>query len=415
MELKSYDTTEFADIPNDWTVRRLQDLTTQIIDGSHFTPTYTADGVPFLRVTDVQTDAIDFSAIKFISKKEHEVFKKRCHPKKGDILLSKNGTIGIPKRVTWDWEFSIFVSLALIKVKKSKIDGEFLEQFFKSNFVKNQISQRSKQGTVTNLHLEEIREFLIPIPPTINEQTAIATALSDADALIASLEKLIAKKRLIKQGVMQKLLEPKEGWAEKSFGEIFHFLPTSNYSRAQLSQSGDIGYIHYGDIHTKWNGVMDVSKNHLPKVTRQQAEGYAFVQHGDLIVVDASEDYSGVSKSIEVINPNNEKVISGLHTFLLRDKEPSFVDGFRGYIQYSQIVKEQLDRLATGMKVFGVSKGNLKTVMIPIPPKSEQKVIVSILRDIDKEVDTLECKLAKMRILKQGMMQTLLTGKIRLI
>ena len=96
-------------IPEHWIVSRLKYLTKLIIDGAHFTPTYVGEGVPFLRVTDLHNDVIDRAKVKYIPLDEHEQLIKRCKPKKGDLLLSKNGTIGLTKIVSWDWEFSIFV------------------------------------------------------------------------------------------------------------------------------------------------------------------------------------------------------------------------------------------------------------------------------------------------------------------
>lgn len=256
--------------------------------------------------------------------------------------------------------------------------------------------------------------FNIPLPPTLTEQTAIATALSDTDQYITHLEKLIAKKRDIKQGAMQELLKPKEGWGVNTYGEIFDFLTTATYSRADLSDTGEIGYVHYGDIHTKWSSFLDFEKYKLPTIVKNQLKNYPLLREGDIIMADASEDYSGVGESIEVINLGENKSIAGLHTFLLRDKKGVFVNGFKGYIHKGKIVKSQIEKLASGLKVYGISKYNLKSVQIPIPPIEEQTRIFTILSDMDSEIATLETKLSKAQSIKQGMMQQLLTGKIRL-
>ena len=434
-----YKQTEVGVIPEDWSLVKLEKLTSLIIDGTHHTPTYTSFGIPFLRVTDIQgeLDEVDF---KFISEAEHASLIKRCKPEKGDLLLSKNGTIGIPRIVTWDWDFSVFVSLALIKLKKNLLEVEYLEQFFKSDFLNLQLAQRAKQGTVTNLHLEEIRELLIPIPVNKKEQTAIANALSDVDALISELEKLIAKKQAIKTATMQQLLtgrtrlpqfalredgtpkgtkpselgEIPEDWAVKTYGEVFTFLSTSTNSRADLSEDGDFGYVHYGDIHTEWNNKLDLNKERLPRISKSIVSS-AFVMGGDLIMADASEDYEGIGKTVEVFNVGEKQIVAGLHTFLLRDKEKVLADGFRGYLHSIPAVKSSFDRLATGMKVYGISKNNLSFVCIPVPSLEEQTAVATILSDMDEEIRALEQRLSKTRQIKQGMMQELLTGKTRLL
>jgi len=142
-------------------VVRLDEVCLQINDGTHRTPKYTDVGVPFLRVTDL-TESNDSK--KFISKEEHAEFIKRCKPEKGDVLYSKNGTIGVAKLIDWDWEFSIFVSLALLKPDKKKINPKYLELFLNSTDALSQAKSFSKSGTVTNLHLIEIRRMTIPLP-----------------------------------------------------------------------------------------------------------------------------------------------------------------------------------------------------------------------------------------------------------
>ncbi|EAY26248.1 restriction endonuclease subunit S [Microscilla marina] len=204
-----YQKTELGWIPKDYSFVRLEDLTLKIIDGTHHTPKYTESGIPFLRVTDVQTKDINFDKLKFVSLEEHQILTKRCNPEKGDLLLSKNGTIGIPKVVDWDWEFSIFVSLALIKPNHRLINVEYLLYFLKSELIKNQIIRQAKQGTVTNLHLEEIREFKIAQPPSIQEQNNIVEKLNNLEKQIESEQKSFQKLKTLKQALMQDLLTGK--------------------------------------------------------------------------------------------------------------------------------------------------------------------------------------------------------------
>ena len=195
-------------IPKEWDTDQLQNKTRQIIDGTHHTPTYIPDGVPFLRVTDIQTEDVDFKRLKYISAAEHRVLAARVLPKRGDLLLSKNGTIGIPKIVNWDWEFSIFVSLALIRPIEDELPVKYLEHLIQSDIVWRQIRQRSKQGTVTNLHLEEIRELVIPLPDT-KEMTWITERLDIVNCRIRSESNFLEFLSTLKTGLMQDLLTGK--------------------------------------------------------------------------------------------------------------------------------------------------------------------------------------------------------------
>lgn len=148
----------------EWKYQKLNKITHKITDGTHRTPKYLENGIPFLRINDIHNSEIDWNNTKHISPEEHEELIKRCYPEKGDILLSKNGTIGITKVVNWDKPFSIFVSLCLIKPNTDIVMSDYLGLVVGSDFVLDQAKQRSKQGTVTNLHLEEIRDFDIPVP-----------------------------------------------------------------------------------------------------------------------------------------------------------------------------------------------------------------------------------------------------------
>lgn len=195
---------ELGEIPRSWDFHRLDDLTHKITDGTHKTPTYTTQGIPFLRVTDIKGGDIDFSNIKFISENEHLELIKRCKPEKGDVLLSKNGTIGIARQVDWSFDFSIFVSLCLIKVKPLLL-SRYLTNLFEADLIKRQIKNQSKQGAVTNLHLEEIRKFQIPLPP-VAEQQKIVDVLDIVDAKYAGLLAKHAQYQTLKRGLMQKLL-----------------------------------------------------------------------------------------------------------------------------------------------------------------------------------------------------------------
>ena len=126
------------EVPEGWKSKKLSDVCSKITDGAHKTPTYVDDGVPFLRVKDIHNQSILWENTKKIPKKEHEELIKRCKPEKGDILYSKNGTIGLSKIIDWEHECSIFVSLALLKPEKKLIDSQFLKIFLDSSYALTQ-------------------------------------------------------------------------------------------------------------------------------------------------------------------------------------------------------------------------------------------------------------------------------------
>ena len=199
-----------------------------------------------------------------------------------------------------------------------------------------------------------------------------------------------------------------DDWDVKTIEEIFKFYSTSNFSKAEMFFDGEVGCIHYGLIHAIPNTSYSLENGIKYYITSEQAK-YEFVKDGDVVMVDASEDLVGINKSVELKNVNGKKYISGLHTYLLRDVNAILADNYRGQILNSYLIKTQLLRFAVGMKVFGVSKPQLKQILIPIPTITEQKAISNALTDVDELITNLEKLIAKKKAIKQGAMQQLLT------
>lgn len=203
------------------------------------------------------------------------------------------------------------------------------------------------------------------------------------------------------------------GWEVAKLGDCFDFFPTASYSRALLSENDDCGYIHYGDIHTRFDRFIDANTDTLPFISKDMAKKYTPIADGDLIISDASEDYEGVGKSVEVINVGEKVIISGLHTLHLRVKNNDFITGLKGYILNQEKVRNSILRIATGIKVYSVSKTELKKVLLPKPPKDEQIQITNILSLVDSAIKATEDSIKAAEKLKKGLMQKLLTGKLK--
>ena len=306
---------------------------------------------------------------------------------------------------------------------KEGCDSSFMYTFLKSKFFKSQVDLMITGGAQPNFGPYHLRKIKIPLPSTIEEQRAIAEALSDANTLIESLEHLIAKKRQIKQGTAQELLSGKrrldefaDKWPERAFGEIFDFLPTATNPRGDLREDVGAYYVHYGDIHTRFHSHLDFSIQQPSRIDRSKCKNAALIRNGDWIMADASEDLDGVGKCIEVVGLGNEdQAVSGLHTFLLRERQPTFVQGFKGHLCNLKSLRDQYLRVMTGMKVFGVSKAALKHLTLPVPSENEQREITAILSDMESEICQLEMRAEKVRHYKLGMNEELLTGRVRLI
>ncbi len=257
------------------------------------------------------------------------------------------------------------------------------------------------------------------------EQEAIAEALSDAESFIESMEQLLAKKRQLKQGSMQELLTGKRRlpgfkseWEVKALGDLFNFSGGFTASRNQLSSEGYC-YLHYGDIHISKKTFIDVCAEYqdIPKLDTplKKIPSASRLNDGDVVFVDASEDDEGTSKHVVITNTDGLPFISGLHTIVAKSKTNELNHQYRRYCFQTSAIRAQFRFFAAGTKVSGISKTNITKITMSVPSMPEQTAIAAILSDMDAEIFVLESRLAKARQLKQGMMQELLTGRIRLV
>lgn len=187
----------------EWETKRLGDIA-EIRDGTHQTPKYVENGIPFYSVENVTND--DFTNTKFISEAEHRFLTRFFKIEKGDILMTRIGSIGDCKFIDWDVDASFYVSLALLKIRKG-YSAEFICHYSKTEAFKKDIELHSLQSAIPEkINLGPISDVKIKIPDNSDEQEAIAAILSDMDSEITALEEKLAKARQLKQGMMQELL-----------------------------------------------------------------------------------------------------------------------------------------------------------------------------------------------------------------
>lgn len=200
------------------------------------------------------------------------------------------------------------------------------------------------------------------------------------------------------------------------FGDLFDFIPNNAFTRAQLSDSGKVKNIHYGDILTKFGANISADSNEIPYIEREidlsRFAEKSYLQSGDIVIADTAEDDT-VGKALEVINVECP-VLAGQHTLLCRPKA-NFAEKFLGYYLNAACYHDQLLPFIVGTKVSSVSKASIAQTRLVVPKYEEQQAISCILSDMDDDITELEQKLEKYRQVKKGMMQQLLTGNIRLV
>ena len=297
-------------------------------------------------------------------------------------------------------------------------DNHFVAYCFQSHIIKRQIRQHLG-ATINQITNKSLDSFEVPFPP-LPERHAVAEALSDVDALLDELYRLIAKKRDLKQATMQQLLTGQTRlpgfrgeWRITRLGGYVTFLRNGVNSRAELLPEGRVKYLHYGDVHACKDVYLSTAS--LPSLPDAKAESLDRLQDGDLIFADASEDIAGVSKSVEMKEVGSTEVVSGLHTIAARFDKEVLANGFKGFLQFCPPFAAHLRRLAAGTKVYATNRAHIAGVEMPLPPVREQAAIATVLSDMDAEIAALENRRDKTHDLKQAMMQELLTGKTRLV
>jgi len=248
------------------------------------------------------------------------------------------------------------------------------------------LNQYSESSAQPGLSVNKLLPLVLLLPPTKAEQTAIATALSDADALIQSLKKLIAKKRLIKQGAMQELLKPREGWVVKKLGEIAARITTGKLDANAMVENGE--YRFYTCAKEFY-----------------RIDCFAFNAEALLV--------SGNGANVGYIHYYKGKFNAYQRTYVLTDFSE---DIFYAKLYMDSYLKNRIVAEVNAGNTPYIKMDTLTDMIIHIPKqKEEQTRIATILSDMDAEISAIETNLAKYKQIKQGMMQNLLTGKIRLV
>ena len=344
----------------------------------------------------------------YISSQLYEEYKaKYSYPEKGDVLISAAGTLG--RTVVFDGRPAYFQdsNIVWLKIDKSQLCNDYLAHYYKV------IKWASSEGsTISRLYNGIICDTEILLPP-LEEQAAIAEALSDVDSLISSLQKLIEKKKAIKQGTMQELLTGKKRlpefsgeWNQFRLGEM-----TEIYSGGTPSTTiseywgGSIPWMSSGELNNK--KIYDV-EGRITQKGMQNSSAHLIPKYCVLIGLAGQGKTRGTAaynyislctnQSIAAIYPNDKKFDSRFLYYIIDSmyeslRELSSGDGGRG----------------------GLTKGLISNLEIYMPEVPEQQAVAQVLSDMDSEIEQLEKKLAKYQQIKQGMMQELLTGRIRLV
>lgn len=383
--------TDVGVIPEDWEVKSIGDICV-VKDGTHQTPNYTYFGIPFYSVENISNN--DFSNVKYISEEEHIILSSNSKIEKGDVLMTRIGSIGCCKYIDWEVKASFYVSLALLKFQDDEC-ARYFTHYSETNLFKDEIEQNSLQFAVPQkINLGNIPKIRIILPSILKEQQLIADALTKVDNLIMSLSKVIEKKKLIKKGTMQKLLSGEmrldgfEGeWIKIKLGDISS-IKTGSRNVEEHSANGKYPFF--------------VRSKEVMKINTFSYDEEAILVPGEGGIGEIFHYVNGkfdVHQRVYKISDFNDKV-NALFIYW-------YMIIFFGEYAKENTVKATVDSLR--LPTF-------TDFICCLPPtKAEQTAIAKVLTTMDDEIEALEKERDKYKCIKQGMMQQLLTGKIRLI
>jgi type I restriction enzyme S subunit len=379
---KGYQQTEVGLIPEDWEIKELDDLL-QFGSGQDYKHLSQGD-IPVYGTGGIMTYVDD-------------------HLYEGDSVgIGRKGTIDKP----------VFLSGKFWTVDTLFFTHSFSHttpKFIYYKFLMIRWKEYNEASGVPSLNKNTLGKIKVSLPPTLTEQRAIATVLSDTDALLQALEKKIAKKKLIKKGVMQRLLTSKEGWVTKKLPEVCWFQEGPGLRNWQFTSSG----IKVINVTNLVNGYLDLDRTdrHISLKEFDKMYKHFEVDEGDIVMASSGNSYSKVS----IVRKQDLPLL--MNTSVIRFKPLKGMDyNWLLIFLKSQTFKDQIDLLITGGAQPNFGPFHLNRIVISFPEDEEaQKEIAGVIVDMDKEIENLQQKLSKYQFAKQGMMQQLLTGKIRLV
>lgn len=423
-----YKMTELGALPEEWDVVKLGQISQTITKGT--TPTtygynYVENGIPFLRVENITENAnINLNDVKYISCKTHD-FLNRSKLEEGDILFSIAGAIGRCALVTSEIvPANINQAVSLIRFKsKTQLNPDFILQMLSSNKIKKQTELEATSLAQTNLNLEQVKNISIPFP-SFTEQHRIATILSTLDETVEHTEALIEKYKNIKAGLMADLLTRGIDEEGRIRSEGTHRFKDSALGRVpeewEISTLGDVcakainGGTPSTDVENYWTGA-------IPWITGADILTQTVSKIRRYITEEAVKD-----SSTNVIPKGNLLIVTrtGVGKLAIAPFDIAVSQDFTGVIPNDNTTTEYLFwllnksvnyflNLTQGTSINGITRNDLMSFVFPLPPLQEQRRIAEILTAADQRIEKEEAYRDKLLQLKKGLMQDLLTGKVR--
>ena len=417
MELRpGYKQTDIGALPEEWNVVPIGELFS-FKNGLNKAKQYFGYGTPIVNYMDVfNRPGLRIENVVGrvdVSPRELAAYEVR----KGDVLFTRTSEtvdeVGVASVMLDRPERTVFSGFVLrARPSDDSLHDTFKAYCFSPRYFRQQVTSRASYTTRALTNGRSLSAALLARPP-FAEQCAIAQALSDVDAAIQGLSRLIAKKRDLKHATTQRLLTGQvrlpgfsDPWQVKRLGELGQFSKGSRVRRDEAN-SGDIPCVRYGEIYTTHH---DLVRQFTSRISRAVADTATRIQFRDLLFAGSGETKEEIGKCVAV--SEDVEAYAGGDIIILRPHSGNPV--FLGYLMNTPRVAKQKSSLGQGDAVVHINASALASVEVSLPDEPEQDAISRVLSDIDAEIKAIEARLGKTQALKQGMMQALLTGRVRL-
>lgn len=408
------------EVPAGWTVTQISDIGQPGVPtikagpfGSSLTKdSYVPSGYKIYGQEQVIREDAGYGDYYIDGKKYHQL--QSCAVVPGDVLMSLVGTAGkvlvVPQSAT---PGIINPRLIRIRVNANRVSPTFLAYYLRSSLTQDKLAAIAQGGTMGVLNATTVSSLLIALPP-LPEQKAIASSLVDADNLIRSLERLIAKKHAIKQGMVQQLLTGRtripgfsKPWIETTAGAVGTFKGGSGFPiRFQGARSGNYPFFKVSDMNNPGNDVfMKTARNYISETQRKQI-GAVRMPEGAIVFAKVGAAVFLERKRILVQQSCIDNNMAAMAV------DPTIADV--RFVHYL-LCNFPISSLVATTALPSLNSGQLRSIRFTLPSDlTEQRAIASVLADADDELGVLQERLTKDKAVKQGMMQELLTGRTRL-
>lgn len=394
-------------LPKGWKKSTIGEVCTKVTDGTHKTPHYTENGVPFLSVKDVTKGFIDFSNTRFITKTEHEELTRRCKPEINDILYTKVGTTGVAKVIDTEKEFSLFVSLALLKPNKRLIESYFFEHQLNSPSVYSQAQEKTRGVANRNLVITDIKSIQIALPP-LPEQTRIVNKL---DRLFKRIDKSIA--------LLEENIKHTETLMASVLDEIFSKINAKRFQVKALSKNIQYGYTgkaldkgeyYYLRITDIQNGKVNYSNTPYSDIPKSQVDKYV-LKHGDILFAR-----TGATAGKSYLFNDNEKSVFASYLIRVVCNEKVLIPNYLYCFFQSKGYWDQIFGNIVGAAQPNFNGKKLGEIIVPLPDIITQQKIIEKFESLTKYFEQItiqqQSKLSYLKALKASLLDKAFKGEL---